>query len=97
MARIDELLDDWKKDHQHPANRALHLLGITLIGGSVALLPILPLSVPLGVLGWGAQLGGHYIEGKPPTFTKDPKYALVGAVWYWRQVTGFLRGKSPLI
>lgn len=87
MSKIDELLENYERDHQHPANRALHLVGITLIGSSAALLFIAPhASFVLGVLGWTAQFLGHYIEGKRPTFTRDIRYMAVGAVWYWRQI-----------
>lgn len=95
MARLDELLEAYDQDHQHPLNRALHMLGITLIGSSVALLLFAPVAAGLlGVLGWAAQLLGHYIEGKPPSFTRDPRYMAVGAVWYWRQVTSFVRPRA---
>jgi uncharacterized membrane protein YGL010W len=94
-AGLDELLEDYDRDHQHPLNRALHMLGITLIGTSVALLLVAPLvAFGLGVLGWAAQLLGHWIEGKPPSFTRDRRYMAVGAMWYWRQVTGFVRSRA---
>lgn len=82
-----QLLDAYDADHQHPQNRALHLVGITLIGSGVALLlPAPPLGLTLIALGWAAQLWGHKIEGKAPSFTRDPKFMAVGAVWYVREL-----------
>ncbi len=90
MSRLDQLLEHYDADHQHPANRALHLVGITLIGSSVVLFFVFP---PLGVLlfglGWGAQFAGHAIEGKRPSFTRDPRFMAVGAVWYVKQIRSF--------
>ncbi|MFT3923893.1 MAG: DUF962 domain-containing protein [Myxococcales bacterium] len=84
---LDELIERYDQDHQHPANRALHMVGITLIGSSVVLLvPAPPLAAALFVSGWAAQLVGHRIEGKPPSFTRDPRFMVVGAFWYARRV-----------
>jgi len=91
---LEEMLDAYDADHQHPANRALHLVGITLIGSGVALLlPAPPVGVALFSLGWAAQLWGHAIEGKPPSLTRDPRFMAVGAVWYVRELQrAFERG-----
>ena len=91
MKTMDELVEEYDRDHSHPLNRALHVVGITLIGSSVVLLVIVP---PLGVLlfvsGWVAQLVGHRVEGKKPSFTRDPRFMAAGAFWYRRQVLGWL-------
>jgi uncharacterized membrane protein YGL010W len=91
---LQELLRQYDADHQHPLNRRLHLLGITLIGGSVPSVWVAPaLGVTLFVAGWAAQLAGHAIEGKPPSFSRDRRFMAVGAVWYAREV-GVLLGLS---
>ena len=84
---LAEMLAAYDADHQHAANRALHLAGITLIGSGVGLLFLAPLlGSVLIALGWAAQLLGHWIEGKPPSLTRDPRFMAVGAVWYVREL-----------
>ena len=89
---LEGLLEAYDADHTHPLNRALHLVGITLIGGSVVLVFVIP---PLGIvsfaLGWACQFVGHAIEGKPPSFTRDPRYMFVGAVWYRERIKELLK------
>ncbi len=85
--QLEELIESYDRDHQHPANRALHIVGITLIGSAVVLIIVAP---PLGIAcflaGWGAQFLGHAIEGKKPSFTRDRRFMAVGALWYGRRV-----------
>lgn len=86
-AQLEELIESYDQDHQHPANRALHIVGITLIGASVVLVLVFPpLGITLFLAGWGAQFLGHAIEGKKPSFTRDPRFMAVGALWYGRRV-----------
>ncbi|MET0284479.1 MAG: DUF962 domain-containing protein [Polyangiales bacterium] len=84
MSELDRLLAEYDQDHQDPTNRALHLLGITLIGSSVALAWLPPVSLAAFVGGWTAQLVGHRIEGNKPSFTRQRRFMAVGAVWYVR-------------
>lgn len=83
-----ELVDQYDRDHHHPANRALHLVGITLIGTATALLFAAQPGVALVLFaaGWAAQFLGHAIEGKRPSFTRDLRFMAAGAVWYARLV-----------
>jgi uncharacterized membrane protein YGL010W len=91
---LEELLRQYDADHQHPLNRRLHLVGITLIGASVLSVWAAPsVGVTLFVAGWAAQLAGHAIEGKPPSFSRDRRFMAVGALWYAREV-GTLVGSS---
>ncbi|HEY6877968.1 MAG TPA: Mpo1-like protein [Polyangiales bacterium] len=84
MTELDRLLEEYERDHQHPVNRALHLLGITLIGSSVAWAWLPPVALSAFSAGWAAQLLGHRIEGNRPSFTREPRLMAVGAVWYVR-------------
>jgi uncharacterized membrane protein YGL010W len=84
MSELERLLAEYEQDHQHPANRALHLVGITLIGSSVALAWLPPVALAAFASGWAAQLIGHRIEGNKPSFTRQRRYMAVGAVWYVR-------------
>lgn len=81
----------YNEDHQNKVNRALHTVGIPMI---VASLPIMPFNPMLGigmfVFGWILQFIGHAFEGKAPSFFRDPKFLLVGAMWALKK----LRGKA---
>lgn len=96
MSRLDELLEAYDRDHQHPVNRALHLVGITMIGSSTLLVWVIP---PLGMalfgLGWLAQFVGHAIEGKKPSFTRDKRFMAVGALWYVKTLRGLFTRTQP--
>jgi len=95
MTTWDELLEAYDRDHQHPLNRALHVLGITLIGASVVVVWVAPpLGITLFALGWAAQLVGHRFEGKPPSFTRDPRFMAAGALWYCERLRELLRRRA---
>lgn len=91
--RIDAMLENYKADHQHPVNKALHMVGIPMI---VLSLPLMFFTPPLGiflfVVGWIFQFIGHAFEGKAPSFFRDPTFLLVGPAWYakrvWAKVSG---------
>lgn len=90
MSTIAELVDEYDRDHHHPANRALHMVGITLIGASIPVAPFAPWwALGAFTVGWAAQFGGHAIEGKPPSFQRDWRFTVAGAYWYARQVRRF--------
>jgi uncharacterized membrane protein YGL010W len=84
------LLEEYKKDHQHPKNQLCHTIGIPLIAGSipVALTIVgLPIAVAMFTVGWGFQFLGHAIEKTPPKFISDKRNLFVGLVW-WAQKLG---------
>ena len=83
------MMERYRNDHQNPVNRALHTVGIPMI---VASLPILPFNPLLGasmfVFGWILQFVGHAFEGKAPSFFSDPRFLLVGPMWFVRKLRG---------
>jgi uncharacterized membrane protein YGL010W len=88
---VDEWVDQYEQNHQHPLNRTFHTFGIPLIVISLPLLLVAPLirgfwKVPLTLftIGWMFQFAGHAIEGKPPEFFKDWRFLLVGTRWWLR-------------
>jgi uncharacterized membrane protein YGL010W len=87
-------LTKYREDHQNPVNKALHTVGIPMI---VASLPLMPLNPLLGgsmfVFGWILQFIGHAFEGKAPSFFSDPKFLLVGPLWFVKKIFG--RGDEP--
>jgi uncharacterized membrane protein YGL010W len=91
QSELERLLAEYELDHQHPVNRALHLLGITLIGSSVALAWLPPIALGAFASGWAAQLIGHRIEGNKPSLTRQRRFMAVGAVWYVRTLRQLVR------
>src|SRR5438094_5943599 len=79
---FDLAMRAYGEEHQHPINKACHMIGIPMI---VASLPLIPTAPPVGVslftLGWAFQFAGHYFEGKKPTFTRRPINLALGPVW----------------
>lgn len=86
---LKQMMEKYRADHQHPVNRALHTVGIPMI---VASLPILPFNPLLGasmfVFGWILQFVGHAFEGKAPSFFSDPRFLLVGPMWFLKKIRG---------
>ena len=86
---VKAYLAQYKEDHQHPVNRALHTVGIPTIVASLAVMPFNPiLGASMFVFGWILQFVGHAFEGKAPSFFSDPKYLLVGPMWFVKKVLG---------
>lgn len=82
-------LDKYREDHQHPVNKALHTIGIPMIVASIPLFPFNPmLSAVMFVVGWIFQFIGHAFEGKAPSFFSDPKFLLIGPLWFIKKITG---------
>jgi uncharacterized membrane protein YGL010W len=94
MSKIDDYLKQYKADHQHPMNKATHMVGIPMI---IISLPLMffapPIGIGLFVLGWIFQFIGHAFEGKAPSFFRDPTFLLVGATWYGKRIVSFVTGK----
>jgi uncharacterized membrane protein YGL010W len=91
-----DLLDRYKRDHQHPINQACHAVGIPLIAASIpigATIVGLPLAAGMFTVGWGFQFAGHAFEGKKPSFLSDRRSLLVGLLW-WAEKQRLLELKS---
>ncbi|MAQ15463.1 MAG: permease [Sandaracinus sp.] len=94
MTRIEKMLADYERDHQHPMNKATHMVGIPMILLSLPLIFFVPpVGIGLFVLGWILQFIGHAFEGKPPSFFRDPTFLLVGATWYGKRLWSKLIGQ----
>jgi len=82
-------LAKYREDHQHPVNKALHTVGIPMIVASLPLMPFNPLlGASLFVFGWILQFVGHAFEGKAPSFFSDPRFLLIGPMWFVKKITG---------
>jgi hypothetical protein len=89
------LYNHYAAEHRHPANRALHVVGIPLVVLSLA-----AIASPWRPFGWsrthalialavGSALlvAGHIIEGNRPTVMSNPSAALTSLVWWIRRFT----------
>lgn len=95
MTSIEAMLTNYKRDHQHPVNRATHSIGIPLI---LLSLPMLFVDYRWGAAmflgGWLFQFIGHAFEGKWPSFFRDPRFLLVGATWFVQRSRNFVTGNA---
>ncbi len=83
----------YRLKHQHPLNRLTHVIGIPLIVASIAF-PLFAWFawgvlawkewLILSAAGWGLQFLGHAIEGNQPAFFRDPRYLIVGPLYFLR-------------
>ncbi len=78
-----EFWHEYMRSHRHPANRALHCLGIVLAVAGLATAAIWGpawLAVPSIALGYGLSWFGHFvIEGNRPESFGHPVWSLVSA------------------
>jgi uncharacterized membrane protein YGL010W len=86
---VKAMMAKYREDHQNPVNRTLHTIGIPMIVVSVPLmLAAPPVGIALFVIGWILQFIGHAFEGKAPSFFSDPRYLLIGPMWFLKKIRG---------
>jgi uncharacterized membrane protein YGL010W len=94
MAERLSLMERYKRDHQHPMNKLTHAIGIPMI---VVSLPMFvwdwKWALTLFVIGWIFQFIGHFFEGNPPSFFKNPVFLLIGPLWIVKRLIGFVTRK----
>ena len=90
-------LDEYRRTHTHPINKATHTVGIPMI---VVSLPLFffhwEWALGLFVGGWILQFIGHAFEGKPPAFFKNPLFLIVGLVWWVKKILGLEKKSESL-
>lgn len=80
--RLESLLESYEKDHTHPVNRALHVVGVPMILLSLPLILLAPpIGIALFVLGWVLNFLGHAVEGSWPSFLRDRRFLMVGPMF----------------
>lgn len=83
------LYSHYDSAHNHPVNRALHLIAIPVGFSSLI---VIWFHWIIGLLLIPAALGlawlGHLIEGNKPAFLTNPVHVLVAPVWMIRRVFG---------
>jgi len=93
MSKKELLFARYHASHQHPFNRACHLIGIPLI---MVALPVSMISFKTAATmfgaGWLLQFAGHWAERKPPAFLANPVYLGVGPLYFAQAAWGRLNG-----
>jgi len=90
------LYSHYDSAHNHPVNRALHMIAIPVGFSSLIVvwyhwiigLLLIPLAFGLAWL-------GHLIEGNKPAFLTNPVHVFVAPVWLVQKLFG-KKDKSPL-
>lgn len=90
-----DFIEEYKKSHTHPMNHLTHAFGIPMI---LVSLPTFffrwKWALALFTIGWILQFIGHFFEGKPPAFFKNPLFLLAGAAWWFRKIAGLEKPDS---
>ncbi len=97
QSTFQRLLENYRRDHQHPMNRATHMVGIPMI---VASLPAFFFDFKWGlglfVVGWIFQFVGHAFEGNMPSFVRDPRFLLVGPIFIVKKYSEVFRRSAKV-
>lgn len=84
---LEQWLEQYRRDHTHPINRATHAVGIPMIVIALPAILLSPwLAAGLFVLGWVLQFIGHAFEGKAPSFFRNPRFLLIGPLWWFKKL-----------
>lgn len=87
-------MEEYKAKHQHPWNKATHLVGIpTILVSLVVVFFSWPWGLFLFTVGWMIQITGHIIEGNQPAFFHQPIHLISGPIWWVRNLFAF-RGRD---
>jgi uncharacterized membrane protein YGL010W len=94
---MDDLVNHYRSQHQHPINKLCHMMGVPMITISWPLFFFRwRWALVLFVTGWLLQFIGHAIEGNRPAFFRNPIYFFIGPWWFLQRIArsvGLL--KSP--
>ena len=94
---MDDLVGNYRSQHQHPINKLCHMIGVPMITISWLLFFFRwRWALVLFITGWALQFIGHAIEGNRPAFFRNPVYFFIGPWWFLQRIArsvGLL--KSP--
>ncbi|MEU7632487.1 DUF962 domain-containing protein [Nocardia sp. NPDC049220] len=96
-APFDEKLEYYRTIHAVPGVRAMHFIGVPMVVASLPLLVARPhAGVPMFVVGWSFNLGGHLLFGKKgPALRYGPvTYQLAGVATWSMEVGEYLARRS---
>ena len=75
--------------HNHPVNRALHMLAIPTGFSSLFVVWFHPIIAALLIpLAFAMAWLGHFIEGNKPAFLTNPVHVFVAPLWMVRKIFG---------
>ena len=95
MKRFDAYMARYDREHTKLGTRLTHVVGIPMILVSLGTVWVnWRLGLGLFVLGWVLQFIGHRIEGNRPAFFGDPLYLLIGVVWAFKELLGWVLPKK---
>jgi uncharacterized membrane protein YGL010W len=84
---MDDLVENYRSQHQHPINKLCHMIGVPMITISGPLFFFRwRWALVLFVTGWLLQFVGHAIEGIRPAFFRNPVYFLIGPWWFLQRI-----------
>ena len=84
---MDDLVDHYRSQHQHPINRLCHMIGVPMITISWPLFFFRwRWALVLFVTGWLLQFIGHAVEGNRPAFFRNPVYLFIGPWWFVQRI-----------
>jgi len=79
--------------HNHPVNRALHMLAIPLGFSSLIVVWFHPIIAALLIpAAFALAWIGHLVEGNKPAFISNPAHVFVAPIWMVRRILGIERG-----
>jgi uncharacterized membrane protein YGL010W len=95
---MNDLVDNYRSQHQHPINKICHMIGVPTITTSWPLFFFRwRWALVLFVTGWLLQFIGHAIEGNRPAFLRNPVYFFIGPWWFVQRIArslGLLRSST---
>jgi uncharacterized membrane protein YGL010W len=96
MLSLAHYMAQYGHEHESPANKLLHGIGIPMIFAGIILLLFMKWIWGAGFFfgGWVLLFLGHKLEGNHPAFFQGPIYLLVGPIWVAREVWTFLLGTN---
>jgi len=84
---MDDLVDNYRSQHQHPINKLCHMIGVPMIMISGPLFFFRwRWALVIFVTGWFFQFIGHAIEGNRPAFFRHPIYFFIGPWWFVERI-----------
>ena len=84
---MNDLVDNYRSQHQHPINKLCHMIGVPMIMISWPLFFFRwRWALALFVTGWVLQFIGHAIEGNRPAFFSNPIYFFIAPWWFVQRI-----------
>jgi hypothetical protein len=81
--------------HNHPVNRALHMIAIPVGFSSLIVVWFHPIIAALLIpAAFALAWVGHLVEGNKPAFISNPAHVFVAPLWMARRILGIDRDRG---